>query len=180
MKNLFIFLIILNVFICCTEPADQLYNNKCYYKSNLNKSIVVGLFHVDDTFDDGVTIINNINDTTYHKFNGLIDDSMFYQKSRLMGNSVGRNLKYAPFYLYAIFNLSDTTSYIQKYRKSIEDSVNYSSNIEIYSSAVQFENKCDKGICKNDIIHSFNINSNTIKVLKKDYSMLERFKEYYQ
>jgi hypothetical protein len=160
-------IIFLFILLCrCTEPADYFaIDNFVYYQRVDNKIIVVKITEIDRKS------INKYDTLEFH-FNKSIYDSLFLS-SRVKTGSVVRGYEH-PIDLYGIFNISDTTSYIYYQLDSLNNIISYPT---LYS--IHFK-ELNNGIYGYENTHTINISSESLRFFKKDYSMLERFKEYYQ
>lgn len=161
-KNIIISIISIIFLTACSHEVNLIHDVCTIYENKLEKHLIC----TQET-DLGTKIVSVLpNDTA----------SIHFLKNTKMKILPGGNIgtyHHIEFYKECIFILDDTCSYCLKYQESLSE------NDEFYL------NKIRKTPTNDDYLSTINIDTLTIDstllpIFKKDYSMLEQFKEYYE
>ena len=161
-KNIIISIISIIFLTACSYEVNLIHDVCTIYENKLEKHLIC----TQET-DLGTKIVSVLpNDTA----------SIHFLKNTKMKILPGGNIgtyHHIEFYKECIFILDDTCSYCLKYQESLSE------NDEFYL------NKIRKTPTNDDYFSTINIDTLTIDstllpIFKKDYGMLEQFKEYYE
>ena len=160
-KNIIISIISIIFLTACSHELNLIHDVCTIYENKLEKHLIC----TQET-DLGTKIVSVLpNDSA----------SIHFLKNTKMKILPGGNIgtyHHIEFYKECIFILDDTCSYCLKYQESLSE------NDEFYL------NKIRKTPTNDDYLSTINIDTLTIDstllpIFKKDYNMLEQFKEYY-
>ena len=169
MKHIiFSFLIAVLILFCSCEAWSRRETNNHYIVNQSNKEIVHILYpeHPYIKEDSLVFQISNISDTTLEW--KISEIPGFGDRSRPLGY-VGSRL----------FNLTDTMSVYFGNLNELFYGINPIPEFLNLYYVGRERSKCKRET--NDIVNYYwTVNDSLLRTMQKDYSMLERFKEYYQ
>jgi len=170
MKHIiFNLLVIIFVLPSCDPPSQRITNNH-YITNETNKQIVHKLF-IDDSLIKEDSLVFSVN--------GLSDSLFEWEVTCVKGNVIngGSVINYSSFVIY---NITDTTSLLWKdfYR-------GYELNMQKLPQYFRSDNGTsvyDKNKHEDNWIVNYylTINDSLLLLMKKDYTMLDMFKEYYK
>ena len=163
-------LLIILVIVYSCEPSDTRVTDDHYIVNLTDKEIVHVLYINDPLIKD---------DSLVYQIKGRCDTTLEWTLSAITGYAqVYREIRYKDFWVY---NMTDTTSLHWKdHRRGYEYDSEAIPEIFNHTSASYYEkNWKEHELCWKGYYY-LTINDTLLKLMKKDKSMLERFKEYYQ
>jgi len=169
MKALIFNLFIIITLCSCEPPADNRLTDNHFISNKTNKTIVYKLFVDDKEFikEDSFTFVAK----------GLCDSLLMWKITCIKGN-VSHRAVAINYKLSVIYDIEDTTSATCDIRTATSGSNRLFS--KFFSDQVKYEFSNDINE-KNMIVDFYlTINDSLLFLMKKDYSMLEEFKEYYK
>ena len=127
--------------------------------------------HINDSLF--ITIKTNINEMNTHLV-GFQTDSILWETEQIIEEEFSyiSRLQLINIDDYMVFNINDTTSIIYSQLNNEEISL-FNEKIDIHSIEIHTRFNTTKR-------ETLTIDSTLLPIFKKDYSMLEQFKEYYE
>jgi hypothetical protein len=169
MKKLFIYVFCYFLIISCVEKTIT--SSQTTYKTLINKTNKDLYYEVQT--DTGVKnmFVNRLDSSTISFFRKNEDTKI------IIGGTV--RLDQIMINKELIYNLTDTTLFEYKLEYSSSPQIGNNLNEQIYSRHLSYEYD-DKSTDINSIIFiKLHVTDSILNVMHKDYSMLEKFKEYY-
>ena len=167
MKN-----IIFSVFIClflvsCVEWTRK--QTDYHYIVNQSNKKVVHILYSNHELIKEDSLVFQIHENT--------DTTLEWKVSAIVG--FGENFSHLSYSSFRIYNLTDTTS---NYWENFWGGYEYNNTIPEILNKRDFglESDNNKKETNKTIRYYWTINDTLLSLMKKDYSMIERFKEYYQ
>jgi len=171
MKHIIFNMLLIVTLITACEPMNQRATDNHYIINMTNKKII-HLLYLDIRSIQQDSVMFNIDGTCDTILEWNFSQITGIHKPRLYG-SLG---SYKDFYVY---NISDTTSiHWQNFYSGYEPGNEQITDIfKLYTKEVIDSENNEFNAITN---YYLTVNDTLLKLMKKDYSMLERFKEYYQ
>ncbi|MDD3078579.1 MAG: hypothetical protein PHH37_05695 [Paludibacter sp.] len=171
MKHIIFSLLLIVSLLTACEPMNQRTTDN-HYMINLTNKKIVHVLNLD------IRVVPQ--DSVVFKINGTCDTTLEWNFTQITGihkpRLYGSLGSYKDFYVY---NISDTTSiHWQNFYGGYEPDAEQMT--EIFN--LQTKEVIDSENNESNVITNYylTVNDTLLKLMKKDYSMIERFKEYYQ
>jgi hypothetical protein len=159
-----IFVLILTLSSCHDLFPLECAHNYFYIKNDLNKEIIYIQVVDDYEIDD---------DTLFYYVNGVSDMSLaWHVYGKTASSQHSPIIGFENFYLY---NISDTMSFVGRFYEDDRKRKDF------FYGSYGNSYKDDEQNIVNTVYNTYlTFNDSLLKRMKKDYSMLDKFKEYYQ